>query len=303
MSCAAVTFFHGNRSLVLLAGCSVDVLTLAANIASVVQSSGVHHGEAVVDALPDASSYVLAVLNGVLFHLFDVLLLGCAITATDAFVVSSFKRITGLENSKERLLLNILLFLWERNISAVGSESGIEGASLADGIGPWLVTVDNASVLHSVFVTAVILLVLPRIFGVSHSVQTRERFGLDTSCEARSTLRYTTLERSLRNVLELRLANLLVGGRQERLLGLRGASTETTVIFSRVLIWITKGVGLEFAESRLGLLFREHTAVEADFIALLTVGLVVSARVADSQTDWHGEKSITLPTKMSKSEM
>ena len=84
----------------IVISCSENVVTLTANVASVVERSGLPHGLAIGDTLPNARRHVLAVLHGVLLHLFDVALLGRAIPVTDALVIARVQRITLLERSK-----------------------------------------------------------------------------------------------------------------------------------------------------------------------------------------------------------
>ena len=156
--------------LVSAAVVSEDVTALVINVASVVQSGGVHHGLSVGHALPDASCNVLAVLHGVNLHFFDIGLLRCAISDTDALIVAHVQRVALLEGSEERLLFLLPLLLWERNVRAVSREVGEEAAALANSVRPWLLTVQNLTVLFGVLVASHVLFAFIGVLRVAHLV-------------------------------------------------------------------------------------------------------------------------------------
>ena len=180
------------------------------NVASVVQSGGVHHGLSVGHALPDASCNVLAVLHGVLLHFFDIGLLRCAISDTDALIVAHVQRVALLEGSEERLLFLLPLLLWERNVRAVSREVGEEAAALANSVRPWLLTVQNLTVLFGVLVASHVLFAFIGVLRVAHLVQVRERLSLHASTKSWSSLGDGTSRGTERNVLKFRLSHLLI---------------------------------------------------------------------------------------------
>ena len=112
------------------------------------------------------------------------------------------KWITVFEGSEERLLFLLSLLLRERNVRAVRREVRVEAAALANSVGPWLLTVDNFSVLFGVLVTSLVLSALVGVLRVAHLVQIRKRLGLDTSLKSWSGLGDRTRRRSQWNVLE-----------------------------------------------------------------------------------------------------
>lgn len=156
-------------------------------------------------------------MHGVLFHLLDVAFLGRAVPSTDALVVTSVKRISLLEWSKERLLSFLSLLLREGDVRAVSGEGRVESAALTHSVGPGLFTVDDLSVLFGIFITTLVLLALKWIFRVAHLVQVSKRLSFDASGEPGCALWNGTLGRPERDVLELRLAHLLVGAGGEGL--------------------------------------------------------------------------------------
>ena len=284
----------------IVTSCSEDVASLAANVANVVERGVLSHGLPISDTLPDACCHVLAILHGVLLHLFDVGFFRRAVSATDALVMACVQRITSLKWPKERLRFQVLLLLWESNVCTVSCEVGVEGAALADRVRPGLLAVDDQAILLGVLVTALILLTLPRVLRVSHLVLVGERLCLNTSLKSRSTLRHGAFGRSQWDVLKLRRLNLLVRTGQEwlLLLGGRSLATETAIVLAWVLVGVTERVALEISKGRLLILtaIDSHSAVEAYFIALLAVRLIVGAGVSHGQTHGHGEERITLPT-------
>ena len=196
---------------------SEDVASLGANIASVVQRGSVHHALAVRHALPDACCNVLTVLHGVFFHLFDVAFFGGAVSSSNALIVAHMQRITLLEWSKERLLFLFLLFLRESDVRTVCREAWVETATLTHSVRPWLLTVNDLTVLPSVLVTTLVLFTFIGVLRVSHLVQVRERLCLDARCKSWCTLGNRTLGRSQRDVLKLRFPDFPVRLSQEGL--------------------------------------------------------------------------------------
>jgi len=124
-----------------------------------------------------------------LVHLFDVLILSRSSVTADAFVVSGVERICILEGAEKWLLLDISLLFREGDVSAVGVEARVEGASLPHGVAKWLFAVNDLSVLARVFLTAEVLSTLVGVFRVSHLVLVREWFGFDSGTEAGCGLR------------------------------------------------------------------------------------------------------------------
>ena len=214
--------------------------------------------------------------------------------------MSRVEWVSSLERTENWRLLNFPLFLREGNVGAIGREAGIEAASLAYSIGPGLVTVNNFAIQSGILVTTIILFVLVRILRVAHLVQVCEWFGLDTGCEAGCALRNRSLGRSLGNILELRLADLLVGACGKRFSGLlilRGGARFTHDILTRVDIGVAESVALESSERllRTSASIYCHAFVKTNFVSLLAEGLVVGARIANRQAYRHGEERISLP--------
>ena len=67
---------------------SEDIPTFVVDVALVVESGRVHHCLPVRNAPPCVSPYIFPKLDRILLHLFDVLLLSCAISVPDTFVIS-----------------------------------------------------------------------------------------------------------------------------------------------------------------------------------------------------------------------
>ena len=275
---------------------SENVTTLVVNVAEIVQCGHVCHGHAVGDALPGGTLDVLAILDGVFLHLLHVSLFSCAVAASNALIVASFQHISLLEGSKEWLLLLRGLLFGECDVCAIGCEARVEAASLANSVGPGLVSVENLRVLFSVLITAHILSTLIGVERVANPIEVGDRVSFDACGKARSTLRSGTSRRAKRDVLELRLANQLVATSDEWLGLLRGRATLAHDILARILEGISKSVAGKGAKCLLVslALVDGHTFVESDLMTLLAESLVASARVTNSQTDGHGEKSVAL---------
>ena len=120
------------------------------------------------------------------------------------------ERIALLKGSEERLLLDLWLLLWERDVRSVSSEARIEASTLFHSVRPRLVTVKDLRVSVGIFVTGVILLVLIGVLRVANSVKLSKRISLDASSKPRERLRRGARRRTLRLVFELRLPHLLV---------------------------------------------------------------------------------------------
>ena len=167
-SCLLDSFLAGNNYVTATNGArSEDVTTLAANVASVIESRWVHHGLAVSNALPDVGCDVFTVLNRILVHFLNVLLLASTVSVPDALIVSLMQWVSLLEWSENRRLLFSILLFREGNVSAIGREARIEAASLAYSIWPGLVTVDDFAVQSGIFVATIILFMLVSIFCVA----------------------------------------------------------------------------------------------------------------------------------------
>ena len=129
---------------------SEDVSALVVDIAEVVERGRVHHRLPVRNAPPFVSLHIFAILNRILFHLFNVPQLSRAISVPNAFIIALVDRVTLLKRSKQWLLLHHLLLLWEGDLGAEGREVGLEATSLAHSVGPGLVAVNDLGVAHGV---------------------------------------------------------------------------------------------------------------------------------------------------------
>ena len=99
---------------------------------------------------------------------------------------------------------------------------------------------EDPRVLFGIFIPTQVLLTLIWIFSVSHLVQVGERLRFDTCGKSGRSLWLGTLGWPQWDVLELRLADLLVGASEEGfLLRIRAHSTQALVIFAWVNIGIT----------------------------------------------------------------
>jgi len=67
------------------------------------------------------------------------------------------------------------------------------------------------------------------------------------------------------------------------LLGSGAVTTQTTIVFARVLVRITERVALEIPKGRLRILatVNGHATVETDFVALLAERLIAGAGVSN----------------------
>ena len=92
--------------------------------------------------------------------LFDVLLFGGAVPASNALVIAGLERIAVLECSKERWWLYIWLLFWEASVGSVCCVVRVECSSLTDGVAPGLVSVKYSAVLHCVLIALHVLLSL-----------------------------------------------------------------------------------------------------------------------------------------------
>ena len=200
----AVTVLTCGCSLSLLGSkSSEDVSALDVDVTEVVESRCVHHTLAVSDTAPDRSLDVLAVLDSVLFHLFDVLVLRCPAMATNGLVEACVQRVSLLEWSEQGLLLLFSLLVREYHVCAEGCKVLLEAAALSNSVGPWLITVDDQIVLSGILISALVLLALVRVLRVTDLVQVCERLSLDTSAKPWSRLRHGASGRAKRHILKL----------------------------------------------------------------------------------------------------
>ncbi len=109
---------------------SENVCALSVYVTLVVDCRGVHHGLTTSHASPDICADIFTVLHFVFFHLFQVLIFGCATMSTNSLVIASMEWITFFEWSKEWLLLGGSFLFRECNVRSIGGEVGTEGASL-----------------------------------------------------------------------------------------------------------------------------------------------------------------------------
>jgi len=211
--------------------------------------------------------------------------------------VSSVQRVALLERAKHWLLLHLRLFLRERDVGSVSREVRVESATLLHRVRPWLVAVNDQRILLGVFVATLILFALEGVLRVANLVVLSEGVGLDASTESGGTLGGAADGRSLGIVLELRLADQLVGaGHEGARLG-RGGTRLAKEVLTRVLERVAQSVALKVAESLLSssALVYGHALVQTHFVALLAEGLVAIARVARSQTSRHRKQSVAWP--------
>jgi hypothetical protein len=137
-----------------------------------------------------------------------------------------------------------------------------------------------------------------RFISVAHLVQASEWLSFDTSLESGCGFGYGALRRSQRDILKLRLADLLVRASQECPLGrVRSHATQALVIFARILIRIAKRIALELTESRFCIFATVncHGTINTNFMTFFAEGLVVGTVVAHSKSNRHGEQGISLP--------
>ena len=156
-------------------------------------------------------------MHGVHLHLLHVLLLGGTIACTDALVVACVKRVALLEGSKEWSLLLGQLLLGEGDVCAECRKVGLESASLAHSVGPWLVTVQNPAILLGVLVTTLVLLPFIGVLRVAYFVEAREWVSLDTRRKPWSTLGDWACWRTLRLPRELASPHFFVRAGREGL--------------------------------------------------------------------------------------
>ena len=120
------------------------------DVALIVESSRVHHCLPVRNASPFVSRYILPKLDRILLHFFDVPLLSCAISVPNALIETCVERVALLKWSKQWLLLYLLLLFWESDLSAKGRKASLKTTSLAHGIRPGLIAVEDQGVAFSV---------------------------------------------------------------------------------------------------------------------------------------------------------
>ena len=120
--------------------------------------------------------------------LFDVPLLGCAISATNAFVVPSLQWVAVLEGSKQRWRSQTKRFFREDTISAVCLVVREERASLLHGASPRLVAEQDFAIVSSVLGTLKVLSPLVRVLRIPKLILARERLWFDSCAESREGL-------------------------------------------------------------------------------------------------------------------
>ena len=165
------------------------VRALLQNIAEVVYCRCVHHCAVVGDAAPDVSFHILVVLYRVLLHLLQVILLGGAVSASDAPIMASLQHITLIEGAVIRLLLRLRRLLRELHVRAIRRVAGVEASVLANCVRPGLIAMNDPIVLLGVLVSYDVLLALIRILSVANTVEVSEWISLYTSGEPSCRLR------------------------------------------------------------------------------------------------------------------
>ena len=193
------------------------------DIALVVESSRVHHCLPVRNAPPFLSRNILPKLDRILLHFFDVSLLGCAISVANALVVTCVKRITLLKWSKQWLLLYLLLLFWKGDLSAKGRKASLKTTSLAHGIRPGLIAMEDQGVAFSILSPVLILLPLIRVFYVTNRFEVGEGFRFDAGGEPGRCLYARSLRWTLRDVFKLSFLHLLITAGEERSLWRSGS--------------------------------------------------------------------------------
>lgn len=211
--------------------------------------------------------------------------------ATDALVVAGFEQIASLKWTEHGFLLHLGFLLREGDIRAVSREAGVEGATLANSVVPWLFTVDDLRVFPRICVTSHFLLTLIWFERVADPVELHEWFSFDACGETWSSFWDRAGLWAVMHVREFGLAHELVATRHEWLPLGSGARRRAQVVLACILIRITESVTCKSAEClpRTLASVNRHAFVKANFVAFLTECLVDCACVSIGQPDWHRE--------------